>query len=483
MEEKNKKDNLNNFKNIRRYFLSAFDAQPRLHLFFFAVLIQLLGLSISGFGYYISPNPFWLIGSFFYFLWFVIMFAILHPGAEKFLRDKTVFLKRGAIAIFIFMTIIVAGEIVLLSIPVSDTGDNGENSTIAEMIMSLHGAFNYTDSTALTVQAVESLLDGKNPYEHPNILTALLKYGSSYNQTTPLKLGRLSDVFPYPTDEQLAAIWEEAITDTSQVPEELDTIMCYPAGSFLFLSPFFAIGIDNTIIIYAIIILAALIYTTLQLPKDKRLIFILVVIISMDIWNCIFNSSISNMVFPFLLIAWITLGKKKPVSAIAMGIAAAAKQTAWFFIPFYLILDWKTNGLKSALKSTGIIGLVFFAVNGYFIFQDPQLWFYSVIYPMTEPAFPEGVGIITWVTSGLVNIQSQLLFAVIEITVFAGSVIWYIRNAKQYPDVGLLLAVFPLMFAWRSLSSYFFYITVIVFACVLYRTKQKEEPQLKALHT
>ena len=401
MEKQDKKQNAGYLKNISGYFLSAFDTQPRIHLFFFAVLIQLLGLSISGFGYYISPNPFWLTGSFFYFLWFVIMFAIFHPGAEKFLRDKTAFIKRGAITIFIFMTVIVAGEIVLLSIPVSDNSDSGENSAIEEMLLSLHGAFNYTDSTALTVQAVENLLDGKNPYAHPNILTAFLKYGSSYNQTTPLKLGRLADVFPYPTDEQLAAIWEDAIKDTTQVPEELDTIMCYPAGSFLFLAPFFAIGIKNTIIIYAIIIIAALVYTTLQLPKDKRLIFVLAVIISMDIWNCIFNSSISNMVFPFLLIAWITLDKKKPVSPIAMGIAAAAKQTAWFFIPFYLILDWKTNGLKSALKSTGIIGLVFFAVNGYFIFQDPQLWFDSVIYPMTEPAFPEGVGIITWITSGL----------------------------------------------------------------------------------
>jgi uncharacterized BrkB/YihY/UPF0761 family membrane protein len=70
-----------------------------------------------------------------------------------------------------------------------------------------------------------------------------------------------------------------------------------------------------------------------------------------------------------------------------------------------------------------------------------------------------------------------------EIAVFAGAVIWYIRNAKKYPDAGPLLAVLPLFFAWRSLSSYFFYITIIVLACVLHRAKQKEEPHLKALQT
>jgi hypothetical protein len=95
---------------------------------------------------------------------------------------------------------------------------------------------------------------------------------------------------------------------------------------------------------------------------------------------------------------------------------------------------------------------------------------------MTEPAFPEGVGIISLVTSGLVDIQSQLPFAILEITAFIGGIIWYILNAQKYPDAGPLLAVLPLFFAWRSLSSYFFYITIIVLAGVLCRNQQKGEP-------
>jgi hypothetical protein len=483
VEEKDNKNVAAALKNCGRYFISSVDTEPRIQLFFYAIIIQLLGLTISGFGYYISANPFWLIGSFIYIVWFLMMFAILHPQTGNYLKSKNISLKRGTISIIVIMCIVIIGEIVLLALPVANSDSNAEKGTLEEMILSLQNAFTYTDSTALTVQAVENLLEGKNPYAHSNIVSALVKYKGSYSQTTPLRVGRLADTFPYPTDEQLAKIWQSALADTSQIPEELDTVMCYPAGSFLFLTPFYALGINNSMLIYGLIVIAAITYTTLQLPRDKRLIFIIAAIISMDIWNCIFNSSISNMVFPFLLIAWVTLDKKKAVSPIAMGIAAAAKQTAWFFIPFYLILDWKTHGLKSALKSTAIIGLVFFAVNGYFIFQDPQLWFDSVIYPMTEPAFPEGVGIITWVTSGLFNIQSQLLFAVLEVAVFVGAAIWYIRNAKKYPDAGPLLAVVPLFFAWRSLSSYFFYITIIVLACVLYRTKQKEEPRFKALQT
>ncbi len=483
MKENNRHNITARLNEAGRYFVNSIDNEPHIQLFFYAIIIQLLGLSVSGFGYYISPNPFWLIGSFIYVLWFVIMFAILHPQTGNYLKSKKISLKRGTISIIVIMVVVIIGELVLLALPVSTSNDSAENNVLEASIASLQEAFTFTDSTVLTIQAVENLLEGKNPYAYSNIVTALIEYGSSYKQTTPLKVGRLADTFPYPSDEQLAEIWESALADTSRIPEELDTVMCYPAGSFLFLAPFYAVGIDNSTLIYAVIVIAAIAYTAMQIPRGKRLIFIIAAIISMDIWNCVFNSSISNMAFPFLLIAWVTLDKKNNVSPIAMGIAAAAKQTAWFFIPFYLILDWKTNGFKAALKSTAIIGLVFFAVNGYFIFQDPQLWFDSVIYPMTEPAFPEGVGIITWVTSGLVNMQSQLLFAIMEIAVFAGAVIWYIRNAKKYPDAGPLLAVLPLFFAWRSLSSYFFYITIIVLACVLHRAKQKEEPHLKALQT
>jgi hypothetical protein len=56
------------------------------------------------------------------------------------------------------------------------------------MILSLQEAFTYTDSTALTVQAVENLLEGKNPYAHSNIVSALVKYKGSYSQTTPLRV-------------------------------------------------------------------------------------------------------------------------------------------------------------------------------------------------------------------------------------------------------------------------------------------------------
>jgi hypothetical protein len=99
MEEKNKKDIAAALKKCSSYFVSAMDTEPRIQLFFYAIIIQLLGLTISGFGYYISPNPFWLIASFIYILWFIIMFAILHPQTGNYLKRKNISLKRGSISI------------------------------------------------------------------------------------------------------------------------------------------------------------------------------------------------------------------------------------------------------------------------------------------------------------------------------------------------------------------------------------------------
>jgi uncharacterized membrane protein len=290
-----------------------------------------------------------------------------------------------------------------------------------------------------------------------------------------LHVGRFADVFPYPTEDQIEQLWDDAVADPSQVPPEFDTVMCYPASSFLLQTPFVAAGVGDIRIVYALFVIGGLIYAVFKIPKEKRLIFIGAAVISLDLWNSIANGEIASLVFPFLLVAWITLGRNNWLSAVCMGLAVATKQIAWFFLPFYLILLWRTVGLKKLATVMGTILLVFFAMNAWFIIADPKLWLESVIYPMTEPAFPLGVGVITLVTSGLANIQSQLPFAILEIAVFAGAILWYIRNARRFPDAGPLLAVVPLFFAWRSLSSYFLYVALIMLAGILCRSSQEEE--------
>ena len=82
---------------------------------------------------------------------------------------------------------------------------------------------------------------------------------------------------------------------------------------------------------------------------------------------------------------------------------------------------------------------------------------------------------ITLVMQGWVNIQSPLLFAILEALVFIAAVVWYWSNAHRYPYMGVILPILPLFFAWRSLWPYFFFVDVILLAMVMQEYRAVKE--------
>jgi len=202
---------------------------------------------------------------------------------------------------------------------------------------------------------------------------------------------------------------------------------------------------------------------------------------SLVIWNSIASGMTGSLYFPFLLLAWVLWRKNMWASAICMGIAVATKQVAWFFLPFYLILLARHLPWKQTAIATGLVAGVFAAFNLPFIIAGPALWFDSVLSMMKDALFPSGWGIITLVLQGWINIQSPLLFTIMEGVVFVACIVWYWRNARRYPCLGVVLPVLPLLFAWRSLWPYFFYVDVILLAVVMQeyagRTKPSGAPQ------
>ncbi len=447
--------------------------KPRYFLFFLAVMVQLIASALSGIGYSVNGAAFWVAGLVFWLIWFYIMFLIVRPQTDNLLHRFYGFLKRGAITIFVVLFVFGVAEAVIIGIFAPYFLDDGVNGGVDEVVQQLYGSFHYNDGTALCQQAAENLLAGKEPYSNSNIVTAFSTYDSAYDRLTPLKLGRFADDYPYPSKEEITQVWESALKNPSQPPPEIETHLNYPAGSFLLLTPFVAAGIKNIQIIYVILVLAALIYVTWRIRGKRRLIFIGVVLASLELWNTLANGETGIIVFPLLLIAWVTLGENNWVSAIFMGLAVATKQIAWFFVPFYIILLWQTAKPKIVAAAIGIIVVLFAATNAYFIAQDPSLWLQSITSPMIEPMFPLGVGFVSLVTSGLVDIRTSIPFSVAEIVVFIGGILWYLRYGKRYPDAGPILAVLPLFFAWRSIWTYFYYIGIIVLARILIRDDEK----------
>ncbi len=437
---------------------------PRIFLFFFAIVIHLVASAISGVGFSLNRNFYWLAGTTLWILWFAVMFIIAVPRTDVFLWDYRNQLKKVALVLFGILMTLGIFELLIAFFLAPVFQNSGDFAKLLEQMR--HGT-QYNDGTALEQQATENFLNGENPYARANLIEAMLKYNGSFDRITPLRTGRLADVFPYPTQEQLKQIWDTAISDPSQEPPEIESRVCYPAGFFLIPAPFVAAGITDMRIIYFIFVVAGLTYAVWRIPKKNKLILVAFAIVSLELWNSLADGETGSIIFPFLLIAWMSLGKNRWTSAIAMGLAVTTKQTAWFFLPFYLLLLWHKTGLKSMIFTGAVIGMVFILTNAYYIALDPGLWLMSILSPMKDPMFPLGVGLVNIATSGLVDIKSPLPFTVLEILVFIGAIIWYIRNCARYPLAGILISVLPLFFAWRSLWSYFFYVQIIMLACML----------------
>ena len=114
-----------------------------------------------------------------------------------------------------------------------------------------------------------------------------------------------------------------------------------------------------------------------------------------------------------------------------------------------------------------VIAAIFVVTNLLFALGDLRLWFASITSPMTDLMFPNGMGLITLVASSLVKVRSSLPFTFLETVAFIAAIVWYFKYCRRYPQTGVILAVVPLFFAWRSIFPYFFYVDLIALAYIM----------------
>ena len=91
---------------------------------------------------------------------------------------------------------------------------------------------------------------------------------------------------------------------------------------------------------------------------------------------------------------------------------------------------------------------------------------------MTHPLFPYGIGVVSFAMLSHTPVPS-VIFTVLEVMALAATLAWYYRNCRRAPNTGLLLAVVPLFFAWRSLIAYFVTVPLVVFGAALIEEKDR----------
>ena len=171
----------------------------------------------------------------------------------------------------------------------------------------------HVDAVTVPHVAAQHLLAGENPYRVFDLPAALAQFGINPDLVTHFE-------------------------DGSVVHS-----LSYPALSFLLVTPFIALGGTDIRWIY----LAEIVVLVLVLLRKVRLAWRPLVSAGVVGNTVIVRQNILAGVDPtwwaLLTLAWIFV-ESRWLSPIAVGLAVASRQPAWFGAPFYLVGIWKRSG-------------------------------------------------------------------------------------------------------------------------------------------
>jgi hypothetical protein len=320
----------------------------------------------------------------------------------------------------------------------------------------------HNDAIALNECAARLVLEGRDPYTDLDVFACYQSLGIGPDRTTPLQRGAFADVAIYPSDDQLDQVWDERASGVG-TNEEFVWRPSYPALSFLFLVPMVALGWDTNYL-YVACLLVAMALVVARAPRTLRPFFLTALLGAASLSAFTVGGSADLLYALPLVIAWMYRDRKW--AAVPMGIALATKQIAWFFAPFWIIAVVAERGWRAAARDLAIAAGIFAAANLPFVVHDPEAWLAGILTPIVEPMFARGAGLIFLFTNGGLPLLPAVAYTAAE--AIAGIICLVIawRTRKTSPELGAVLAIVPLFFAWRSLFSYFFLLPLFALAAV-----------------
>ncbi len=309
------------------------------------------------------------------------------------------------------------------------------------------------DGTSLDTNAAVLLLEGRNPYTDSNMLDMAERFSIQPNWTTPLQQGQFANREDYPSMVDFQTVLDTDIK-SGKAPE-FESKVSYPVLSFLTLLPFALFKDYNVLPFYLLSYLALVAIAWKVVRPELRSWVLLLAMANVSMWSSTVGGNLDIFYTLLIVLVWLTRDKRWS-SALFLGLAMASKQIAWFFLPFYAIMLLRHYGMKEVVYRLAIAGSIGLAFNLPFILWNPQAWLAGILAPMADPMFPMGVGPISFSIAHLVPFLPKWVYTVMEGVAMLASLAWYWRICKKFPEAAMFLAVLPLFFAWRSLSSYFY---------------------------
>jgi hypothetical protein len=340
-------------------------------------------------------------------------------------------------------------------------------------------AFYPNDGTTLDHYAAQQLLEGHNPYISTDIVSAIHIYHQDPEHTTALGQGAFAPLFPlnYPDAALLRKVFaQEPVGHPDQVLE-FETHLSYPALAFLPLVPLVWSGLPTVTPFFVLCFVALILLLVLSVPVQLRVWVLLLALADAPLLDSTVGGVLDVFYILLLVAAW-RWWRQPVLSVVFLGLAVATKQIVWFFLPFYAILIWRRQGWREAVLRLSGAAAIFLVINGPFILASPGAWLGGILAPENGLMFPSGSGLIHLSVAGVVPLAPEGVYSILELLAMAALVVWYWRYGTDLPEeIGLVLAVLPLFLAWRSLTTYFYFVGLPAVILLIARQKRKESEQ------
>jgi hypothetical protein len=323
------------------------------------------------------------------------------------------------------------------------------------------------DGAVMDLYAAKQTLHHRDPYVKTSIVTALAAMDAPATTTTPLMSGQFRGIRAYPSEGAIAQVFYNDLRYKPRaIPPEFESKYNYPTGSFLFILPFVWAGLHDMRFLYIIAIIAMAAYLWRRMPPSLRPLVPLLILSNVPL-VVLSRGGQPDPLYGFFLMIGLAEWRSKRLSPVAMGVAVATKQLAWFFLPFYAVLLWRRLGPGAALRRMGVIVAIFLATNVPFFIASPQAYLSSVLGPLTDPMFPLGIGAIALFVANVLPWTPKIAFTIAELASWLGSWAAFASSRLVTPAAMAVLGALPLFFAWRSLVNYFYLVPLLAIAMIL----------------
>jgi hypothetical protein len=289
----------------------------------------------------------------------------------------------------------------------------------------------HADAVAAVHRAAEIFLAGQDPYAVFDLPEALARFHMDPQLATHLEGGAVVRTYNY------------------------------PALSFLVVAPFLALGVDDIRWVFLAEVLVLALVATSRLRPAWRPMGLATIVGNAIVLRQQVLAGIDPIWALLVIGSWFAL-RRAWLSPVLLGLAFAARQTAWFIAPFYIAVTWLRWGWREAVRRAVIAAAAATAVNLPFFAAAPARFIEGVSAPLLGPLEPDGIGLVRFGLAGIGPLLPRGVYGALALILFAAFLAIFIRWRRAVTSAPLVWPFLPLYFAWRSLQNYFVLATLFI---------------------